>query len=209
MKKDYWKQVHNRYKDTDWIHKPSLFAEFAITYFPPQGHIFDLGTGQGQDAFFFSKKGYSVTAIDVSEEAISYAKQSSDRKNITFEVMDFSEGFSCEDSTFDIVYSHLALHYFNKEKTERLFNDIYRALKPGGILAFLVNSTSDPEIQNLTPIEDGLYDFNGIKKRYFNENSTRKFTSNFKTIVLDNKGETYKDRAIGVTNLIRFIGQKK
>ncbi len=31
--KDYWKIKHAKYATEDWINKPSIFAQFAVSYF--------------------------------------------------------------------------------------------------------------------------------------------------------------------------------
>jgi hypothetical protein len=82
-------------------------------------------------------------------------------------------------------------------------------LKPGGIIAFFVNSTSDPEYGTGTQIESDYFQIDKFAKRYFSVASTRKFVSDFYEIsLIDDLGETYKDAAKGIHNLVRFIGAK-
>ena len=121
-----------------------------------------------------------------------------------------SETFPYEDDLYDVVYAHLSVHYFNFEITQQLFSEIYRVLKPGGIFAVLTNSMSDPEIEGYAKLEDKYYRGpSGVTKRYFTVESMKKFANQFEVIVADEKGETYKDRAVCVRNLIRFVGKKQ
>jgi hypothetical protein len=78
-----------------------------------------------------------------------------------------------------------------------------------GIFAFLANSTSDPEYHTGTKLEEDYFLIGKVKKRYFSTEFTGELTKGFYRILLDSCGETYKDRAKGVHNLIRFIGFKK
>ncbi len=206
-----WDNQHERYTKMDWIDKPSLFAEWAIGYFPPQGKILELGCGQGQDSRFFAGHGYTVTALDFSEKGIAYAQEKAPatlRECIDFHVADISRPLDFADNSFDIMYSHLALHYFDHATTQKIFAEIHRILKPGGMLAFLVNSADDPEYGTGQKLENDYYVIGDIKKRYFSIESTKEFTKDFTLVVLDNHGETYKDRAIGTQHLIRFVGKK-
>ncbi|MFH0857075.1 MAG: class I SAM-dependent methyltransferase, partial [bacterium] len=93
---------------------------------------------------------------------------------------------------------------------------ISRVLKKGGTFSFLVNSLNDPEYKdiingkdkNYTKIEDDFFEMGGLKKRFFTLDFIRKILPRFNIILLDEFGETYKDRAKGVDGLIRFIGEK-
>jgi len=72
----------------------------------------------------------------------------------------------------------------------------------------LLNSTTDPEYFENKVNKQGLIKIGDMQKRYFNLENIKPFITKFKTIILDNQGEAYKDRAKGVKNLIRYIGQK-
>lgn len=211
---DVWTNLHKHYRSQDWIDKPSLFAAQVVEMLPTKGTLLELGAGLGQDSHFLAEFGFNVTATDLEQTIldIDKRKQSADvRDRITFKQMDMRKlPFPFEDGSFDVVYSHLALHYFDSKTTERIFDEIARVLKPGGILAFLVNSTSDPEYNTGKRLEPDYFQVDDTLKRYFSVNTVPTFTEkHFETVLLDNKGETYKDSAKGVHNLIRFVGKKK
>ena len=114
-----------------------------------------------------------------------------------------------EDVSFDVVYSHLALHYFDRDTTEKIFSEIYRVLKPGGVLALITNSVHDPEFATGEKIEEGYRLVHGMRKRYFSAKSLGDFTVAFDTILLDENGKTNKDRvATNNSGLARFVGRK-
>jgi SAM-dependent methyltransferase len=207
-----WSDLHKNYKKQDWIDKPSLFAETAITYFPKSGRVLDLGAGQGQDSRFFAEHGYEVVSTDIEETALeqSTSKLSSELKQkVTIQKGDLREELPFEDASFDVVYAHLSLHYFDYETTVRLFGEIQRILKVGGVFAFFTNSVNDPECNTGTKLEDDYFQINQATKRYFSVDTARAFTRYFDVNLLDDHGETYKDHAKGVRNLIRFIGTKQ
>lgn len=205
-----WQDIHKNYKEQDWIDKPSVFAEQAMSYFPQDGRVLELGAGQAQDGCYFAENGFSVVSTDLENSALELARQKVADKNVNVELqkVDLREVLPFDTASFDVVYSHLALHYFDKETTKRLFGEIQRVLKPGGVLAFLVNSVNDPEYKQGEEIEPDYFQIDKTAKRYFSEASTREFVQWFDINLLDELGETYKDAAKGVHNLVRFIGRK-
>lgn len=68
-------------KTIDWI----------IGRIPKGGKILDLGCGPGLYASLLTKKGYSVTGIDISQRSISYAKQKAaeDKLQIDYRCADY------------------------------------------------------------------------------------------------------------------------
>jgi ubiquinone/menaquinone biosynthesis C-methylase UbiE len=208
MSKEFWSLQHIKYKETDWIGKPSIFSQRAIKYFPKDGKLLDIGCGQGQDSRYFAENGYNVTALDFSEVGIKIAKEKSNYPNLEYKISDISATLPFDDSSFDIIYSHLAIHYFSKDKTESIFKEIKRVLKSEGILAILVNSINDPEYETGEKIEDDYFQIGNVTKRYFSKETLGSFTNGFQVLLLDEEGETYKDRAISTENLVQYVGRK-
>jgi SAM-dependent methyltransferase len=206
-----WKKKHELYQKQGWINKPSIFAEEVIEYLPKSGTVLCLGEGQGQDGRFFASRGYRVTSTDISESALEINRnkiKEEKTKNITVEKLDLREKFPYKYNSFDIVYAHLAVQYFDTKTTTQIFKEVQRVLKPDGVVAVLVNSVDDPEYNTGKKIENDLFETEGFQKRFFSVNSMKEFSKNFQTMLLDNNGRTYKDEAKGVHNLIRFIGRK-
>ncbi len=199
-----WDKQHQKYKGTDWIDKPTIFAENMSKYFPKSGKLLDLGAGQGQDSRFFANQGYQVVSTDFSDEGLKLNREKSKGLDISVEKLDLSKKFIYKDQSFDIVYSHLALHYFDKETTQSIFTEIHRTLKGNGIVAILLNSTADDEYNSGEVIEKDFFKIGQITKRYFNPTSLSEFVTEFETLLLDDQGKTYKDKK----NLVRFVGKK-
>lgn len=207
-----WKSFHINYRDQEWVDKPSIFAEEALPYFCKTGRVLDLGAGVGQDSLYFTGKGYEVVSTDIDTTSLesSIAALSEEfKKNIRIQKIDLRENIPFENNAFDIVYAHLSLHYFDHEITIKIVNEIKRILKPGGVFAYLANSTSDPEYGTGNLLENDFFHIGKVSKRYFSIEYARQIAQDFQINLLDDRGETYKDRAIGVHHLIRFIGTKR
>ena len=209
---DWWNTKHHKYASEDWIDKPSIFAQWSIKYFPKNGKILELGAGHGQDSRYFSENGYEVLSTDFSDSAIKFQEEKlpeSLKNKISIKKIDLSASLPLEDSSYDIIYSHLSAHYFNDATTTKLFNEIYRVLKLGGIFVGLFNSINDSEYGTGTKLEQDYFELSpGDVKHFFSIGYVKEKTRQFKTIVLDDHGTTYKDNVKGNSNLIRFIGEK-
>lgn len=66
----------------------------------------------------------------------------------------------------------------------------------------------DPEYGQGEQIEIDYFFIEDKNKRFFSTESIKDYFKNFEITLLDDEGETYKDAAKGVHNLIRFIAKK-
>lgn len=156
---------------------PSSYAVEKERLFPENSNICDLGGGSGSDSLYFASKGHKVTLIDISDVALDRARKKSEelglKSSIDFIQCDISNGdLPLIDSSFDIIYSRMALHYFRSETLTHIFREIYRSLRAGGRAYITLKSPDDiTEIQYLMrsaeEIGNGEFNDNGlIKTRY-------------------------------------------
>ena len=211
MSQSAWDRHYANFKNPSWASKPSLFALTASEYFAPEGRILELGAGCGQDTEYFAEKGYEVVSTDCSNAAleVSWERMPDNLKSsITCQQLDMNLGLPFADNSFDAVYAHLSIHYFDRQTTMRIIDEVRRLLKNGGTFAFLVNSTSDPDYGKGPRLEDDYFLIGQSKKRYFSVESVKKLVMGFQTLLLDDLGESYSKSDDGVHNLIRFIGRQ-
>lgn len=105
-------------------------ADFYGTKPLNQLNLLDIASSTGIIAYNLAKKFKSVTGADIDKEAIEYAKSQFHLKNLKF-VVDDGLNLKFKDSTFDVV---IATHvYEHVADPEKLFNEIFRVLKPGGV----------------------------------------------------------------------------
>jgi ubiquinone/menaquinone biosynthesis C-methylase UbiE len=97
----------------------------------------DIGCGEGTDTRLLAKRGAQMTAIDVSEKFITYAKESEDREplGIRYQVASvWSIPFP--DGRFDFASATMSL--MDIPQPERAIKEIFRVLKPRGFLQFSI-----------------------------------------------------------------------
>ncbi len=101
--------------------------------------ILDLGCGFGDHAQKLSKQKYKqLIGFDISKELVKFANEQK-IPNSEFYVGDMSKKLKHKDSSFDIVYSSLAIHYL--KNIDKLYKEVNRVLKKGGVFCF---STGHP-----------------------------------------------------------------
>ncbi len=118
--------------------------------------ILDIGCGFGDHAKILSKKKpKKIIGFDISRELIKIAKNLN-IKNAEFYVGDMNKKLKFEDSTFDVVFISLSIHY--AKNIDKLFKEIKRVLKKGGTFVF---STGHPIFNLINQTENHLI---GTKK---------------------------------------------
>jgi SAM-dependent methyltransferase len=124
-----------------WGNSAERFLEILISLTGNQisegSRVLDLCCGTGQLASLLEEKGHPVTGIDCSSGMLSYAKKNS--PNSIFLLHD-AKDFNLP-STFDLAVSTYDSlnHMMNEEDLLLVFQNVNRALKPGGHFLFDLN----------------------------------------------------------------------
>ncbi len=130
------------------------------------GTVLDLGTGPGTQAIALAKRGFQVTATDLSDTAVKQAanKAKAEGLNIAFQQDDILN--SQLDQQFDFVWDRGCFHVFPSERRQDYVQVIDRLIKSNGYLFLKCFS-------HLQPGEEGPYrftpeDIGQIFSNYFN-----------------------------------------
>ncbi|HWR26730.1 MAG TPA: class I SAM-dependent methyltransferase [candidate division Zixibacteria bacterium] len=117
--------------------KSKLHYEHAITSISAGKRVLEYGCGTGSLAFQLAEIGAQVIGIDISQEAITIAKKTAERRglssNISFYLMN-AEKLDFDDNYFDIICGSAILHHLDLDKS---LMEIRRVLKGTGIAFFL------------------------------------------------------------------------
>jgi SAM-dependent methyltransferase len=166
----FWESKHGTYATKAFVRRPNFFAQEIAGLVPPGARLLELGCGQGADALFFAGQGAQVTACDFSRFALDQFAKDAEAAGVREVELDLSDvPYPFDDDSFDIVYAHLSLHYFDTASTWRVLADIRRILRPGGRLLATFNSVRDPEVGEGIELGEPTYRElgPGDRKRYF------------------------------------------
>ena len=120
----------------------------------PGSRLLEVGCGMGMQSGLLWDLGFDVTAVDVSDVAIEYAKKNFPGPRFLCANLEEAE-FAGE--SFDVIYSrgltwyHYNLHGLNRNGTDvpRQTGILFELLKPGGIFVLQISTdfsgTKDPE----------------------------------------------------------------
>ena len=102
----------------------------------------NLGTGEGDYDQMVSQYCQQLTACDINEADIDYARQlNAGNPNITYRVED-ALGLSFADNTFDLVVSVDVIEHVGQP--ERMIEEVQRVLKPEGVALITFPSLDFP-----------------------------------------------------------------
>jgi len=85
-----------------------LLVELALVRLPPRGKVLDMGTGSGAIAVAIahSRPDASVTALDVSQEALDVASRNAQRNNANVRFLHSDWYSAVEGEQFDLIVSN-------------------------------------------------------------------------------------------------------
>jgi len=132
---NYYENIAQIYDKTRWMSE--AVAEkvadviLEVVSANPDTSFFEPGVGTGLNVFPLVKRGYSVTAIDVSKNMLTQFRQKFNAipKNLALLCMDASH-LSFLDRSFDVVLTVHMIHTVSDWKSFLI--DIQRVLKPKG-----------------------------------------------------------------------------
>lgn len=108
-----------------------------ITNLIKSGKILEISCGNGADTKKLLDLGYDVTCTENNEGYCDYVN-----KFANCVLHDTSKPFPFNDNQFDLVYSRLGLHYFDKYTLSDIFSEINRI--SNGYLVYSVKILDDP-----------------------------------------------------------------
>lgn len=95
--------------------------------------LLDFGCGLGRHSIFFAKKGFDVTAFDLSEDGAEHLRKWATREklNVDVSVADMLK-LPYKDDSFDCLFAYLVISHTDTKHIKCIIEQIKRVLKPGG-----------------------------------------------------------------------------
>ena len=115
----------------DWLRSNPLDAGQAVL---------DIGCGLGDNAEAFAKQGGHVTAFDLSETAIAWAKRRFPDTDVTYSAADLFAAPAEWASAFDLVHECYTVQALRGLDRARAFEKIAGFVRPGGHLLVITRS---------------------------------------------------------------------
>ena len=138
---EYWNQLHNNYERNEIVFDDWMWT-FKDIINDARGPVIDLGCGSGNDTLYLLNKGKRVVPCDGSINAILNIRKNFPEidEAICFDLLN---KFPFANNATDLVIADLCLHYFTREDTLKILNEIKRILVNKGHMLLRVNSIND------------------------------------------------------------------
>lgn len=119
--------------------------------------VLDLGAGDGTIAVALSKQGKTVHALEISNEGIEKTKARAQEAHVSVYTheQDMYQSLPFKDKSLDAVMAFQSLNHNTLSEIEKLFAEVTRILKQGGLL---IVKTANLNSFDLKDIGDGLYE---------------------------------------------------
>lgn len=139
-----------RYGERDagmWSGQPNGRLVHEIADLAP-GRALDVGCGEGADAIWLARRGWEVTAIDISEVALGRARNAAGLAGVTVEwVCGDALQTPFPDRSFDLV----SMHYpaLPKAAGDPAVRGLLGTVRPGGLLLAVFHDLDDEHAEHM------------------------------------------------------------
>ena len=125
---DYYNQNSKQFVHDTQDVKFTEIQDYFLSYLKPGASILDFGCGSGRDTKYFLGKGYSVEAIDGSEELVKIARANTgiDVKQMLFQDLN-------ETERYDGIFACASILHVPYTELPDIMKRMHQALKQSGI----------------------------------------------------------------------------
>lgn len=135
----------------------------------PVGRILELGCGAGDQSLWFAERGFEVVGIDISGQAVDWAREKAAARGLNAEFVQSSVlELPFGNATFDYVLDGYCWHCIIGDDRIPFLSEAARVLRPGGVFTGLtmLNDSRHPD-STAYDRERHLQFMNGIAVRYW------------------------------------------
>ena len=196
----------DRYREEVFAYgeEPNEFLKEQLEKFSA-GSILFPAEGEGRNAVFAAKRGWTVSAFDISAEGLKKAEKLAAKNNVT---IDYQVGelqtLGYRDEQFDaiaLIYAH-----FPADLKSQIHGQLDRYLRPGGTIIFEAFSKKHLEYLAKDPTMGGPKDIGSL----FSIDEIKADFPNYEVLELSETEVDLNEGLyhVGKGSVIRFVGRK-
>ena len=136
-----------------------LFDQILRGNITPAMRVLDAGTGFGRNLIYLLREGCEIFAVDTNAQAIDHVRRLAVSHGNPSPAENFRvapvEKMPFSDAVADVVICSAVLHFArNKEHFDAMLNELWRTLRPGGVLFCRLASRIGMDFE---PLRDDIY----------------------------------------------------
>lgn len=183
-----WQTTEGR---AEWL-KPEAEVTSILPVLHDRGvqNVLDLGCGVGRHALMLATEGFTVTAMDGSRSGLDViATEAADKRLEMTTTCAEMTALPFDDHTFDYLLAWNVIYHGNKYVVDQVIAEIYRVLRPAGLVQLTMLSHRNTETQVGKRVSEGTYINPGLSDKahphyYCNEMQLREQFGQFRIIEL-------------------------
>ncbi len=182
----YWNNLYT--KDDYFGTGQTILANLAKSIIEKHKitNILEIGCGQGRDSIFFASFMDSVTSFDISEKAIKFVEKIKNQKNLPnldLFVHDIRKPLDPSKRKFKMVYSNLALQFFDELQLEKIFQNISKIMEKNSYFLFSTKKPGDKYHNFGTKLTNHSFEYKNITRFFFEKEKLQNILEKQFTII--------------------------
>lgn len=152
----FWEAAYASDSDIDTFGEANPELVQLADELPVGARVLDLGCGEGRLTLYMARRGFRVTAVDISVAGIAKLKRVAEREGLEVSAQAADLRDWPVTGEFDLVISDGVLHLVEREHADRILAQLQAATVPGGWHLIKIFTTRIPPPPELAPFHIGL-----------------------------------------------------
>lgn len=202
---EHIKAWNSEYRSSIWK------GHYSLDFVDPvcKGRLLDAGCGSGKYSIPLQMRGFDVTGVDVSADALKMAAKGSVCRelDIKFLAADICH-LPFPDASFDVVWCYGVLGHLLSDERELAISEFRRLLRSGGRLFLEVFGEEDMRFGGIEIEPNTFKRKNGIIYHYFNADELNGLLGIFSCRITESKKEKRFDGRVYIRHMISIEAEK-
>ncbi len=197
------------YKTDSWYYGLKPFRELPETLdkisFPINSLALDLGCGEGRDSIYLAARGFSVTALDISQQGLLKLSNFAKEKKLPINCVCLDAlKFNFPVNTYNVAVARTFLDHLTLPQIKEIVEKIKVSLCPSGVIFISVFTVKDAGY--LKGTEEGESECASFIQHYFEENELKGFFGDWEILTYYERVKLDKSHGLphqhGVAHLV-------
>jgi tellurite methyltransferase len=153
----FWEASYQSGDETAAFGHPSTEVVALAGKLQSGARVLDLGCGEGRHAIYLARRGFEVTAIDISKAAIRKLSRLADEAGIRVRALHTDMREYAFVELFDLIVAHGSLHLIARNAWTKVIGEMKAHTRHGGHNIVAVFTDKLPSPDDLEPFHVGLF----------------------------------------------------